>query len=119
MSVPEQWIVIAHAKRCQNSSDPVHQTDALGDEFCPLANTPTGIFIGLVGNRNHRTHARLASQPSEQSSKQQLGINAVRLCAAHPTIDRYAGRLDNVYFHPMAHKPPRQPEARPSSLVDG
>ena len=24
-----------------------------------------GIFIGLVGNWNHRAHARLASQPSE------------------------------------------------------
>jgi hypothetical protein len=29
MSIPEQWVVIGHTKRCQNSSDPVSQTDAL------------------------------------------------------------------------------------------
>src|SRR6202050_664481 len=65
-SLPKQWLVIAHAKRCQNSADPVGQTDALGDEFAPFANAPSGILIGLVGNRHHRAHARLASQPSEK-----------------------------------------------------
>src|SRR5271163_613359 len=69
-SVPKQGVVIAHAKRCQNSSDPVGQTDALGDEFAPFANAPSGILIGLVGNRHHRAHARLASQPSEKCPKQ-------------------------------------------------
>src|SRR5215471_2541890 len=111
MSIPEQWVVIGHTKRCQNSSDPVGQTDALRDKFCPFANTPSGILISLVGNWNHRTNARLASQPSEQCPKQQLGINAVRLRAAHTTIDWYAGRLDNVHFHLMPRKPSREPEA--------
>src|SRR5262249_36447508 len=117
-SGPKQWVVVAHAKRCQNSADPIGQTDALGDEFGPFANTSSGILIGLIGNRLHRAHARLASQPSEKCPKQQLGINTVRLCAACPTIDRHAGRLDNVHFYSMAHKPARQPEARPPSLVD-
>jgi len=35
-----------------------------------------------------------------------------------PTIDRDAGRLDNVHFYSMPHKPARQPEARPPSLID-
>src|SRR6516164_7999774 len=106
-SVPKQRVVIAHAKRCQNSADPIGQTDALGDEFGPFANTSSGILIGLIGNRHHRAHARLASQPSEKCPKQQLGINTVRLCAAYPTIDRHAGRLDNVHFYSMPHKPAR------------
>jgi len=53
MSIPEQWVVIGHTKRCQNSSDPVGQTDALGDEFGSFANASSGILIGLVGNRHH------------------------------------------------------------------
>ena len=61
-SVPKQRVVIAHAKRCQNSSDPVGQTNALGDESAPFANAPSGILIDFVGNRHHRAHARLASQ---------------------------------------------------------
>src|SRR2546423_13804489 len=81
------------------------------DKFCPFANTPSDILISLVGNWNHRTNARLASQPSELCPKQQLGINAVRLRAAHTTIDWYAGRLDNVHFHLMPRKPSREPEA--------
>jgi len=47
-SVPKQWVVIAHAKRCQNSSDPVGQTDARGDEFGPFANTPSSILMASL-----------------------------------------------------------------------
>ena len=40
-SVAKQWVVIAHAKRRQNSSNPVGQTDALRDEFGPFAKAVT------------------------------------------------------------------------------
>src|ERR1700680_625371 len=47
ISIPDQWVVVGHTKRCQNGSDPVGQTAALGDEIAPFANTPSGILIGL------------------------------------------------------------------------
>jgi hypothetical protein len=37
---------------------------------------------GVIGNKLLAPNMRLASQPSEKGPKQQLGINAVRLCAA-------------------------------------
>jgi hypothetical protein len=70
-----------------------------------LAAREVGAMIdGVIGNKLLAPNMRLASQPSEKGPKQQLGINAVRLCAAHPTINRHAGRLDNLHFHPMPHK---------------
>ena len=59
-----------------------------------LANTPSGVLIGLVGNRSHRTHAWLTLKWSEKCPKEQLrSLNPVRLRVAHPTIDVDAGGL--------------------------
>jgi hypothetical protein len=61
-------IIVVDPKRRQNGADSVRETDTIGEELCPLADTSPSILIGFVWDWDHRTHAGLAAKPSKQSA---------------------------------------------------
>ena len=109
-STLKKRIIVVDPKRRQNSADSVREADTIGEQLGPFADTPPSILIGLVWDRDHRTHAGLAAEPSKQSAQEQLGIDAIRFRSAQAPVHRYARRLDDMDLDALRHEPPRQPE---------
>jgi hypothetical protein len=100
--VPTQRPVAGDAKCRQQAVDLVEQCQALANQPLPLAHRPPPIFLGRVGDRHHRAHARLTPQPRQQRAHQHLDIQRVRLGAACPPVDEHTRRLDDVEPPPRA-----------------
>jgi hypothetical protein len=81
-STLKKRIIVVDPKRRQNSADSVREADTIGEQLGPFAATPPSILIGFVWDRDHRTHAGLAAEPSKQSAQEQLGIDAIRFRSA-------------------------------------
>ena len=117
--VPQQRVVFIHAQRRQHGANAVHQSHPLGHEFRSLPDAAPGILVGLVGDRHHRAHARLAAQPSQQRAQEQLRVNPVGFGPPCPAIDRNTRRLHDVRLDAVCRQPARQPKAGPARLVGG
>src|SRR6516162_7319894 len=65
----------------------------------------------------HAAMARLAAQPAEKGSLEQLGIEPIRLRPA--MLARYGNtcRVDHISLDAASPQPPRQPEAVPAGFV--
>jgi len=68
-------------------------------------------LIALARDRNHRTHPRLAPQPSHQGAQQHLDVDDVGLCPPRPPIHWEARGLHDVNLDVVSRKETRQPKS--------
>jgi hypothetical protein len=96
-AVFQERVVILDAARREDSTDPVGKADPFGHELCSFPDRAPCILIGFVGDRCHGSDARFAAKPRQQRTQEYLGVDPVRLCATHATVNGHAGRLDSSF----------------------
>ena len=91
-----RWVEIADALAEQQRLDPVAVGRLLLDEPLVLAVRPLRVLFGFAGNLDHPAGVELAPNEARQGPHELVDVDAVRLDAARPPVDRHARRLDLV-----------------------
>jgi hypothetical protein len=96
---------------------PIDDAGALADQVLALTVGPLGIFLFRRRDLCHAAMARLAAQPAEKGTLQQLGIEPIRLRPAMLARHGNTCRVDHISLDATSSQPPCQPEAVPAGFV--
>jgi hypothetical protein len=66
------------------------------------------LLVGFAGDRNHRTHARLAAQPRQQRPQKHLHVDHIRFRPPRSAIHRQARRLHHMNLNAASLQKARQ-----------
>ena len=105
------------AETDQRAFDPVHEPGALADQGLPLAARALGILLVQGRDGRHAAVVRLAAQPTQKGTLEQLGVEPVRLGPPVFARDGDAGWMNDIGLNATRPQPARQPEAVATGLI--
>src|SRR3984893_8720953 len=105
------WFEVANAQSGQRGLYPVHNPRAFPHQAVALPVRPLGVLFGNRGHARHAAMAPFSTQPPQEPSLQQLGVEPVGFRPAMLPRYRDTRGMDHVSLDATCLKPARQPEA--------
>jgi hypothetical protein len=93
-----------------------HKAGAFAHQVLVLAAGTPGIFLGQRRDCRHAAVLRLPTQPAQEGTLEQRGVQSIRLRAPMLARHRDTVRVDDVRLDSPRPQPPRQPKAVAPSL---
>src|ERR1700730_4054415 len=105
------WFEVANAQSGQRGLYPVHNPRAFPHQAVALPVRPLGVLFGNRGQARHAAMAPFSTQPPQDPSLQQLGVEPVGFRPAMLPRYRDTRGMDHMSLDATRLEPARQPEA--------